>query len=307
MEEQRQLANRRDTLWMRARIIQAIRKFFFDQGYLEVETPYRIPAPAPEAHIDAVSSGDWFLHTSPELCMKRLLAANYPKIFQICKCFREGERGAHHLPEFTLLEWYHQGENYIHLMQDCEDLILFIVNKIKCGDTIPFQGKQISLQVPWEKLSVREAFEKYCPDSLKGVLENNCFDEKLVTHIEPHLGQKHPLFLYDYPISLASSARAKEGDITLAERFELYMGGIEIANGFSELIDAGEQKRRFEKDQQYRRSEGKTVYPDPQRFLDALSHMPEAAGIALGVDRLIMLLTDSKIIDHVVTLTPETL
>lgn len=307
MEEQRQLANRRGTLWKRAKIIQAMREFFLDQDYLEVETPCRIPAPAPEAHIDAVSSGDWFLHTSPELCMKRLLAANYPKIFQICKCFRQGERGAYHLPEFTLLEWYQQGGNYTNLMRDCEDLLLFIANSIHFGNVISFQGKRISLQVPWDKLSVREAFEKYCPCLLGEVLENNCFDEMLIEHIEPYLGQERPLFLYDYPLSLASFARTKEGDPSIAERFELYMGGIEIANGFSELIDTEEQKRRFEKDQQCRRSGGKTLYPAPQRFLDALSHMPEAAGIALGVDRLIMLLTDSAVIDKVVTFTPEVL
>jgi lysyl-tRNA synthetase class 2 len=307
MEEQRQLANRRDTLIKRARIIQAIREFFFNQGYLEVETPYRIPTPAAEAHIDAVCSGSWFLHTSPELCMKRILAANYQKIFQICKCYREGERGDQHLPEFTLLEWYQQGTDYNHLMRDCENLILFIADKMDWGDIISFKGKQISLPKPWDKLSVKGAFEKYCPCLLSEVLENKCFEEMLVTHIEHHLGRNRPLFLYDYPISLASFARAKKGDPTVAERFELYIGGMEIANGFSELVDVEEQKRRFEKDQQYRRSRGKTIYPDPKRFLDALTHMPEAGGIALGIDRLVMFFTDSPTIDDVVTFTPETL
>src|SRR3989304_5959439 len=118
-----QLAARRNSLHQRARIIQAIRLFFTDRGYLEVETPHRIPAPAPESHIDAVPSGKWFLHTSPELCMKRMLAAGYEKIFQICRCWREGERGSQHIPEFTLLEWYRVMSDYLTLMDECETLI----------------------------------------------------------------------------------------------------------------------------------------------------------------------------------------
>src|SRR4030067_2965675 len=136
-----QLAFLRKVLHQRARIIQAIRLFFTDRGYLEVETPHRIPAPAPESHVDAVPSGKWFLHTSPELCMKRLLAAGYEKIFQICRCWREGERGALHIPEFTLLEWYRSNSDYRDLMEECEALVQSVAAGTGSGETLPFPGQ----------------------------------------------------------------------------------------------------------------------------------------------------------------------
>ncbi|MBT8490351.1 MAG: EF-P lysine aminoacylase GenX, partial [Deltaproteobacteria bacterium] len=142
-------ARRNNTLRMRAGIIQVIRDFFIERDYLEVETPLRIPAPAPESHIDAIPSDGWFLHTSPELCMKRLLAAGYSKIFQISKCFRDRERGSLHLPEFTLLEWYRAGIDYREMMNECEELIVFIARSLDRGDTIRYQGTTIDLKKPW--------------------------------------------------------------------------------------------------------------------------------------------------------------
>ncbi|MBW2486944.1 MAG: EF-P lysine aminoacylase GenX, partial [Deltaproteobacteria bacterium] len=130
---------------LRARIIQAVRRFFHESDYLEVETPIRIPAPAPEAHIDAVASGDWFLQTSPELCMKRLLAAGFPRIFQICKCFRQAERGHRHLPEITLLEWYRTGSTYQDLMDECEALIMSVARRMGSSDILAYQGRRIKL------------------------------------------------------------------------------------------------------------------------------------------------------------------
>lgn len=295
-------------LQLRARIIQTIQNFFIDNDYLEVETPVRIPAPAPEAHIDAVESGDWFLQTSPELCMKRLLAAGIPRIFQICKCFRYGERGRLHLPEMTLLEWYRADSNYLDLMDECEALINTIARlNGSQEDILVYQGKEIKLIPPWPRLSVSDAFEKFGPIPLNTALEQGQFDDIMVERIEPNLGQTQPVFLYDYPASRGALARLKPQDLRYAERFELYIGGLEICNAFSELSDPIEQRERFERQQDHRRKSGKPVYPMPQKFLAALGNMPAAAGNALGIDRLVMLFSDSKQIDDVVTFTPEEL
>jgi lysyl-tRNA synthetase class 2 len=300
-------ARRNNTLRMRAAIIQGIREFFIERNYLEVETPLRIPAPAPESHIDAIPSDGWFLHTSPELCMKRLLAAGYSKIFQISKCFRDKERGSLHLPEFTLLEWYRAGIDYREMMNECEELMLSIAHSLDRGDAIRYQGTTIDLKKPWIRLSVKDAFDQYAPLSLERTMEDDRFEEIMVDHVEPHLVMEKPLFLYDYPISLASLARPKKSDPSFAERFEIYMGGLELANAFSELTDEEEQRARFTREREYRRRQGKAIYPSPEHFLDALHTMPDSAGIALGVDRLVMIFTDKDTIDDVVTFTPEDL
>jgi len=305
--EQRRLAARKPNLWLRARIIQAMRRFFIQRHYLEIETPYLVPAPAPEAHIDAFNAGNGFLHTSPELCMKRLLAAGYPKIFQICKCFRQSERGDRHLPEFTILEWYRTGIDYGDLMDECEEMIIGLSHGFGRGKVIGYQGLKIHLESPWDRISVRAAFQRFTSISMAKALEYGRFDEVMVNEIEPHLGNSKPAFLFDYPASLGALSRLKENDPTLAERFELYIGGLELANGFSELTDAAEQETRFEKEQQTRRELGKTVYPMPEKFLQALRYMPRAAGIALGVDRLAMVFADTTSVNDVVTFTPEEL
>ena len=154
-------------LQLRARIIQAIRSFFIEQAYLEVETPIRIPAPAPEAHINAVTTGDWYLQTSPELYMKQLLAAGFSRIFQICKCFRHKERGIRHLPELTMLEWYRTGCNYIDLMDECEALICFIARQITGDEIIRYQGRPIHLHDPWRRMSVTTAFDRFASMSME--------------------------------------------------------------------------------------------------------------------------------------------
>ena len=292
---------------MRARIIQAIRGFFIDRKYLEVETPIRIPAPAPEAHINAVITDDWFLQTSPELCMKQLLAAGFSCIFQICKCFRHKERGARHLPELTMLEWYSTGHNYKDLMDECENLICSVVRLINGNDKISYRGREIHLGTPWTRMSVAAAFRQYASLPMEMALEKDCFDEVMVNEIEPNLGSSKPLFLYDYPASCGALARLKPRNELLAERFELYIAGIELCNGFSELTDPVEQKARFEKEQRLRISYGHPVYPMPQKFLKALKDMPDAGGNALGIDRLVMLFCDTTEIDDVVTFTPEEL
>ena len=305
MEQYRQSAIR-DNLELRARVIQSIRSFFIEQGYLEVETPVRIPAPAPEAHIDAEACGDWFLQASPELCMKRLLAAEFKKIFQICKCFRKKERGSRHLPELTLLEWYHVEQDYQALMLQCEQLVRFVLKALNFGESIIYQGTKIDFKTPWRKLSVRQAFNTYASTTINDALKNDRFDEVMVEEIEPHLGF-HPIFLYDYPASRGALARLKPDDSDLAERFELYIGGLELCNGFSELTDPEEQRARFEKERNFRKTTGNIVYPMPENFLRALAGLPDAAGNALGIDRLVMLFADANAIDDVVSFTPEEL
>jgi lysyl-tRNA synthetase class 2 len=294
-------------LQLRARIIQAIRSFFFDREYLEVETPIRIPAPAPEAHINAVISDDWFLQTSPELCMKQLLAAGFSRIFQICKCFRSKERGAKHLPELTMLEWYSTGCNYNDLMDECENLIRSVARLINGNDKISYRSREIHLDTPWTRMAVSTAFHQYASIGMEKALAKDCFDEIMVNEIEPNLGSPTPLFLYDYPAPCGALARLKPRNDLLAERFELYIAGIELCNGFSELTDPVEQKARFEKERRLRKSFGHPVYPMPQKFLKALIDMPDAGGNALGIDRLVMLLCDATKIDDVVSFTPEEL
>ncbi len=301
------LARRRKALQQRALIIHGIRQFFSDRGYLEVETPHRMPTPAPESHIDAIPSGSWFLHTSPELCMKRMLAAGYEKIFQICRCWRDGERGSQHVPEFTLLEWYRSGIDYLALMEECEALIHALANTSGLGGRIIFRGQEIDLTAPWERITVEEAFERYGRISMAEALERNLFDEIMVEDIEPRLGIEKPTFIYDYPAQRGALARLKREDQTVAERFELYMGGLELANAFSELVDVEEQRKRFNVENMNRRSMGKTVYSVPEKFLAELEDMPLSAGIALGVDRLVMVFCDAETIGDVVAFTPEEL
>jgi elongation factor P--(R)-beta-lysine ligase len=297
----------KSNLWPRSRIIQSIRRFFVDQGFLEVETPNLIPAPAPEVYIDLVSTTRGFLHASPELCMKRLLASGFPKIFQMCKCYRDGERGHLHLPEFTLLEWYRAEADYRDLMTDCEDMVSHVAGELGSGKTIEYLGRTINLQTPWDRITVEDAFTSYSPLSLKEALESDRFEEMMVVHIEPHFNDSKPIFLYDYPAPLASLARLSKKRPEVGERFELYMGGLELANAFSELIDPVEQEARFKKENELREKFGRQPYPISEKFLEALQHMPPSAGIAFGVDRLVMLLTGSEKIDDVVSFTPEEL
>lgn len=295
----------RENLQLRARILEAIRRFFIKRDYLEVETPCRIPAPATELHIDAQEAGEWYLQTSPELCMKRLLAAGYKKLFQICRCFRKGERGRKHLPEFTLLEWYRSKRSYFDLMEDCEALIRSVARQLGRKEILLYQKKPIDLSLPWNRLTVAEAFDRFSPISLDHALAKEHFDRVMALDIEPNLGLQKPVFLYDYPASQAALARLKSGNSKLAQRFELYIAGVELCNGFTELIDPVEQRSRFENERCGRKRRGQRIYPLPEAFLNALSHMPEAAGNALGIDRLVMLFADTACIDDVVAFPPE--
>ena len=296
-----------NTLQKRSKIINSIRTFFLNANFLEVETPLRLPTIIPEAHIDSIESEEWFLQASPELCMKRLVAKGYDKIFQICKCFRKNERGAKHLPELTMLEWYTKSETYLDLMERCQNLIRYIADKTETGRTLIFQDKSINLEKEFIRLSVKDAFIKYSDTTMEKACARQKFDEVLSFQIEPNLGINKPVFLYDYPISLSSLAKSKPDNPDLAERFELYIAGIELANGFSELVDPGEQRKRFEYEQNFRIKHKKKDIPIPEKFLSDLSKMPETAGIALGVDRLVMLFCNLTSIDRAVAFTPEQL
>jgi lysyl-tRNA synthetase class 2 len=300
------LARKSQALRARARLTQSLRAYFINRDFLEVETPLRIPAPAPEEHIEAIPADGWFLQTSPELCMKRLLAAGYPRLFQISKCFRKAERGRVHLPEFTMLEWYVAGFDYLKLMDQCEELIRFAAAELALK-TLKQSDQDIALAPGWEKLTVAEAFAKYAPVSMDAALAQNQFDEILVEHVEPRLGVEKPTFLYDYPASLAALAKLKDGHPALCERFELYIGGLEIANGFSELADAVEQRQRFEEALKKRAAKHWASYDMPEKFLQSLDALPPCAGIALGVDRLAMLCTGADKIDDVIAFPPEDL
>jgi lysyl-tRNA synthetase class 2 len=288
-------------------VIQAIRDFFTGNHYLEVETPIRCPCIIPEAQIDPVTSEGHYLQASPELCMKRLLSKGFDNIFQICKCFRKNERGSHHLPELTLLEWYAKNITYLDLMTQCQGLIQFIAARLALENQIKYQDKQIRLNLPWERLTVEQAFDRYADKALHTALEDNSFDDIISFQIEPRLGNITPAFLYDYPANLASLARLLPNNQAYAQRFELYIAGIELANGFTELTDPAEQQQRFIKENHIRMSQNKSPIPIPDKFLEDLNTMPDAAGIALGVDRLVMIFCDTPCIDDVVAFTPEIL
>jgi lysyl-tRNA synthetase class 2 len=278
-----------DELQQRSHILQRIRGFFYRQGYIEVDTPVRLPVLIPEAEIIPLVSEDWFLQTSPELCMKRLLAQGNRQIFQICPCFRKGEQGRLHQEEFTMLEWYHVGWSYLELMEECEEMICQLAGK----DLLSRSGRTISLQPPWQRISVHDAFQRYAGVSAQEAVRTESFDLLLVEKVEPELGWERPAFLYDYPIELASLARPKPERPELAERFELYIGGVELANGFSELTEPVVQRDRFTEEVKKAGAYGRTCAM-PEKFLADLEGLPDCAGIALGVDRLFMMLSGQE-------------
>ncbi len=217
-----------------------------------------------------------------------------------------------HLEEFTMLEWYRSGSSYQELMTDCESLLNFLARQCADlpgvtdrGSALLAGGQRIDLTPAWQRLTVAEAFARYTTTSPAAALASDRFDEILCQEIEPRLGQGRPCLLHDYPAELGSLARLKPGDPAIAERFELYINGLELANGFSELTDADEQQRRFELERKKIMDQGREPGPMPERFLAALQEMPESAGIALGVDRLLMLFLDTSRIDDVVSFVPE--
>jgi len=296
-------------LILRAQVVQAIRQFFVERGFLEVETPLLIPANAPEDYIDPIPAlPSWQLQTSPEICMKRLLCRGHQRIFQISHCWRADERGSRHLTEFTMLEWYRADADYRDLMDDCVGLLQQVAQQCTADAKFTRFGKKIDPTANWEHISVQEAFLRFAQADALASHESGLFDELLVSRIEPaleHFGV--PVILADYPAQLAALSRIKTEDPRYAERFELYLAGMELANGFSELNDPQEQRTRFIETNQRRSAAGRSMLPLPVRFLDELSSMPPSAGIALGVDRLVMLVAGADTINDVVAFRPEEL
>lgn len=284
-------------LHSRAAFFRAVRSFFDSHEFLEVDTPIRQPLVIPEQNISHIPSGESYLQSSPELYMKRLLAIpGCEQIYQVCRCFRHGECGRLHLEEFVMLEWYRKDADYKALMHDCEQLIRFLCVTLT-SNMFPLDVEQ-----PWEYLTVTEAFTKYSSMSVSEALQKDCFDELLVEDVEPQLGKKRPTFLYDYPLELASLARQKREEPELAERFELYVTGVELANGFSELTDSQLQRERFLTEYS---AIGSTYKKMPELFLMALDQLDEAAGIALGLDRLFMLFTGRDNLQEIISFPPE--
>ena len=295
--EPRRLAALRPSLALRARTIQAIRRFFVRRGFLEVETPVRLAAPALERYIDAEPSGAGFLRTSPELHMKRLLSAGYERLFQLGPCFRKGERGEKHHPEYTMLEWYRAGADYRGILRDTKSLLRSVARRVLGSTRLP-SGTELA--GGWEQLTVSRAYRLHAGwDPVKSY-DADRFDLDLVEKVEPALPRDRPVVLIDYPAEAAALARRKPGRPRIAERWELYVAGLELANAYSELTDPAEQRARFEACAAARAAEGRAVYPLDEEFLSALEHLPPCGGIALGVDRLVMLLTGAASLDGVI-------
>lgn len=303
-EEPEGPASRRARLELRCRALGAVREFFSQSGFLEVQTPVRCPAPIPELHIDPIPADGWFLLPSPEVYMKRLLAAGYEKIFQISPVFRRGEVGRLHHPEFTLLEWYRLDADYTALQEDCEGLLRFVCKAVGLVGEWPHRGNRVAVEGSWGRLTVREAFSRFAGWEPSANPDQDRFDIDMVEKVEPNLGRPTPCFLLDYPASQASLARLKPEDPAVAERFELYWNGIELANGFSELTDPAEQRKRLEDALAAKRAAGGVTHHLPEAFLQSLATLPPCAGIALGIDRLVMLLTNADAIDQVTAFSP---
>jgi lysyl-tRNA synthetase class 2 len=327
-----QLDQRRAAARARTRFYGVIRSYFASEGFDEVETPALVPAPGMEPHIRAFEAGfvpetpegrarTLYLHTSPEYAMKRLLAEGFERIFQICKVFRNGEIAPLHNPEFTLLEHYRANADYRAIMVDLEQIISRAARELTGSESVSVGGKTISLTPPFERLTVRDAMlsrtgldivELNTGEALRRGAEkrgmklpgsggsfDDVFFQIFLTAVEPTLGFGRPTFLTEYPASMASLSRLKPGDPSVAERTELYVGGVELANGFSELTDAVEQRKRLIEEQELRRKLGMPVYPLDERFLEAVGRMPPATGIALGLDRVLMLLLGTDRIEDV--------
>lgn len=321
---------RKPFLQKRMQILRAVRKFFDSHEYWEVETPALQTMPCADMHIHGFRSEyfgpdlkkirDFYLHTSPEFEMKKLLVAGADKIYQLCKVYRNAESTALHSPEFTLLEWYRTGTTYRGIMDECETMVKSVASALDLS-ACHYNNAVCNLLQPWERISVAEAFQKHAGIDLHEALSSTAalrakaeaagirvidsdewgdiFHAIMAEKIEPKLGKNAPTFIYDYPASMACLSK-KGKDPRYAERFELYISGVEIANAFTELTDAKEQRLRFVEEMKAKQQRYGFSYPVDQDFLSALEFgMPECGGIALGLDRLCMLLSGADSIEQV--------
>ena len=330
-------ADVRPFLAARSAVIKATRAWFDEQGFTEVETAILQVSPGNETHLHAprteLVSADGvraarYLRTSPEFACKKLLAAGETRIFEFARVFRDRERGHLHLPEFTMLEWYRANATYDAVMADSVVLIAHAAQATGIG-RFSFRGRTADPFAEPELLTVATAFERFAGIDLLATVADgqgdreglaavvgqqvriteddtwsDIFSKVLVEHIEPNLGQGRLTLLFEYPVPEAALARAKTSDPRVAERFEIYACGIELANGFGELTDAGEQHRRFTQAMDEKQRRYGERYPLDEDFLAAVAHMPEASGVALGFDRLVMLASGATGIDQVVWTPP---
>jgi lysyl-tRNA synthetase class 2 len=324
------------SLAARAAALAALRRFYAEREFLEVETPLLVPSPGLEIHLDAVRAGAGYLITSPEYQMKRLLAAGCERIYQVCKCFRAGEHGLHHASEFTMVEWYRAFADLDDIASDIEQLVADVVRSVPAGtgpagDPVArVGGRPIDVTPPWPRMTVRQAMRTGAGVEVIGdepaaslvaavraagiaVADGTAWDDAFfaafLARVDPALAAlDRPLILEDWPAPLAALARRKPDDPLTALRFEAYVGGLELANAFGELTDPVEQRARFEHDQATRRERGKPVYPLDERFLEALARgMPDSGGNAIGLDRLVALATGSTSIRDVLAFADDEL
>ena len=326
-------ADRRPFLAARGRITAAARDFFRSRGFAEVESAVLQVSPGNEAHLHAFTTelhapdgapSRLYLHTSPEFGCKKLLAAGERKIFDFARVFRNRERGALHHPEFTLLEWYRAEEAYEAVMEDCASLVAAAAHATGTR-RLAFRDRIATPFAEPERMTVAQAFARFAEVDLLATVSPDdtdrdelaasaakagirvaaddtwadVFSRVLVERVEPNLGVGRPTILYEYPVAEAALARPTAHDPRVAERFELYACGVELANGFGELTDAAEQRRRFEAEMAEKERLHGERYPLDEDFLTALAAMPPASGVALGFDRLVMLLTGAQRIEQV--------
>lgn len=329
--------DRRPFLQARAAITGSLRGFFAEQGFVEIETSVLQVSPGNETHLHAPrteiirpdgSRAERYLRTSPEFACKKLLAAGEERIFEFARVFRDRERGDLHLPEFTMLEWYRANAPYDAIMADTVVIIAHAAQATGIG-SFAFRGRTADPFAEPELLTVAGAFERFAGIDLLSTISGNrgnraalaqaaagkirvadddtwsdIFSKLLVEHVEPHLGQGRLTILFEYPSPEAALARVKADDPRIAERFEVYACGVELANGFGELTDAEEQRKRFSESMAEKQRRYGEAYPLDEDFLAAVAAMPEASGVALGFDRLVMLASGATRIDQVVWTPP---
>ncbi len=312
---------RRDYLARRADVVRALRAFFDERDFLEVETPLCVPSPGLEVHLRALPAGGGYLITSPEYQMKRLLAAGLERIYTVCKCFRADELGHHHNTEFTMLEWYRAHAGIDDILADTEQLVA------ACAAAV---DSDLDVAAPWDRVTVRALMRDHAGVDVVGNEEVGELRDKVVAagvdigtatawddifycafvdRVDPVLAAwARPVFVVDWPIRLGALARAKPGEPAVVERFEAYVRGLELANAFGELTDPVEQRARLDEDRAARRARGFEDYPVDEAFIAALEEgIPPSGGIALGVDRLVMLLTGAEDIRDVLTFAADEL
>ena len=318
-------------LLLKSKGLRLIRSFFSSRDFIEWQTPQLVVSPGLEVHLqgfvtnyldDRGRSQRCYLPTSPEFSLKKALCAGMERIYEICSCFRNGgETGPLHQCEFTMLEWYRAYNDYRAIMNDVEELGIYLQEGLLSKNSSAFRSRQIDWRPPWPRTSLQEVFDQHCGFNLEraaedleyfqaealrllgeGSVESRDFDslfyQLFLDFIEPHLGLEKPEILYDYPISMAGLAARVPGRPKFAERFELYVAGVEIANAFTELNDPLEQEARFQEALKEKRRLGYPEVPVDIQFLEELSYgMPPSAGIALGVERLLMAQTGTEHID----------